>query len=583
MMPLVSIIMPTYNCGHFIARSIDSVLAQTFQDWELLIIDDCSTDNTKEVVRQYTKDNPRIIYRCLEHNSGSAVARNTALKMAQGRYIAFLDSDDLWLPNKLAHQLRFMQENNYGFTYHEYTEIDEFDKPLNRYISGISHITPFHMYACCWPGCLSVMYDTHVVGCIQIEPIRKNNDSAIWLKAVHYTDCYLLKENLAQYRRRKGSITPASKWQKTRWTYRLFRDAEHKSIVVSLFWTLMNIIENNYKKIFYVYSVPYTAHLLSKPTETINNMVSVICPCLNEAKRIDTCLHSILRQDYDRSKLEVLFVDGMSTDSTREIIMRNTEQYPFVHLLDNPRHTAPFAMNIGIQAAQGEYIIRMDAHSVYPDNYISTLIRYLQTLPNAQNVGALCRTLPANRSKMAQAIAITSSHRFGVGNSHFRTGIDTISVVDTVPFGCWRKEWLIQIGGFDEELTRNQDDELNARTIQHGGSIYLIPDVAVDYYARENLSKTWNMFYQYGLFKPLVNKKLHRPATLRQFVPPLFVLFCWTVLPIYACILICFALWYHNIALLLTFPAVHFSYGIGYWCGICKLLTHNSLQVTINH
>lgn len=247
---LVSIISPTYNCGRFIAKTIESVLAQTYQNWELLIVDDCSTDNTKEVVARYA--DPRIKYHCLEHNSGAAVARNTALKMAKGRWIAFLDSDDLWLPEKLEKQIRFMTDNGYAFSYHEYTEIDESGRELGVYVSGKKHVGKFDMFACCWPGCLAVMYDADNVGLIQIENVKKNNDTAMWLKAIKKADCYLLKENLARYRRRKGSITPPDIKTKIKWHYTLFRQAERMNPVASTFWMLVNIFGNTYKKIFYV-------------------------------------------------------------------------------------------------------------------------------------------------------------------------------------------------------------------------------------------------------------------------------------------------------------------------------------------
>lgn len=249
-MELVSIIMPTYNCGRFIAESIQSVLAQTYTNWELIIVDDCSTDNTAEVVASF-KDK-RIHYLQNEQNEGAALTRNKALRAAQGRYIAFLDSDDLWLPTKLEHQIAFMEQNNYAFTYHEYTEIDENSKPLGIYVSGKKHVRPFDMYACCWPGCLSVLYDAKVVGSIQIPDIRKNNDSAMWLQAIRKADCYLLSENLAKYRRRTGSITPTSIWKKIGWHYILFRQGAGMNPIAAAFWMSMNIVGNSYKKIKYV-------------------------------------------------------------------------------------------------------------------------------------------------------------------------------------------------------------------------------------------------------------------------------------------------------------------------------------------
>lgn len=249
-MELVSIIMPTYNCGRFIRESISSVLAQTYTAWELLIVDDCSTDNTAELLAAYKDE--RIHYMRNEQNLGAALTRNRALREAKGRYIAFLDADDLWLPDKLERQIAFMEQNSYAFTYHEYTEIDEESKPLGVYVSGKSHVRPVDMKACCWPGCLTVMYDTSIVGLIQIPDIKKNNDSAIWLQVIQKSDCYLLPENLAQYRRRTDSITPTNVWYKIAWHYILFRQGTGMNPIASAFWTGINIIGNSYKKIRYV-------------------------------------------------------------------------------------------------------------------------------------------------------------------------------------------------------------------------------------------------------------------------------------------------------------------------------------------
>lgn len=251
---LVSIITPTYNCGRFIEETIRSVQAQTYTHWEMLIVDDCSTDNTAEVLQPLLAADTRLHYHRLDVSSGAAVARNTALRMAQGRYIAFLDSDDIWLPDKLAHQLQYMQENGYAFTYHEYDEIDEESRPTGLHVSGKKHVGRWDMMSCCWPGCLSVVYDAEVIGCLQIAPIRKNNDTALWLQAIQKADCYLLPENLARYRRRKGSITPTRSIDKVHWVYRLFREAQHLSAPLAAFWTGMNIICSIIKKQFYTHN-----------------------------------------------------------------------------------------------------------------------------------------------------------------------------------------------------------------------------------------------------------------------------------------------------------------------------------------
>ena len=249
---LVSIVTPTYNCSKFIVETIKSVQSQTYENWEMLIVDDCSTDNTKDVIDDYLKKDNRIKYYCLDKNSGAAAARNAALQMAKGRWIAFLDSDDLWSDNKLERQIQFMEENAYAFSYHEYSEIDEDGKSLDVVVSGKKHIGIFDMFACCWPGCLSVMYDASNIGLIQIENIKKNNDTALWLKVIKKAKCHLLKENLAKYRRRRGSITPTDIKTKIKWHYTLFRQAEKMNPFMASLWMCMNIIGNSYKKLFYI-------------------------------------------------------------------------------------------------------------------------------------------------------------------------------------------------------------------------------------------------------------------------------------------------------------------------------------------
>lgn len=247
---LVSIITPTYNCGKYIGETIKSVLAQTYTNWEMLIIDDCSTDNTREIVANF-KD-LRIKYYCLDNNSGAAICRNTALKMARGRWIAFLDSDDVWLPRKLDQQIKFMIDNNYYFTYHDYSEIDESGNVQRGYITGPNHIGKLKMLSYCWPGCLTVMYDRIKVGLIQIEPIKKNNDYALWLKIIRRVDCHLLNERLAFYRKRQGSISNHSYRSLIRWHYKLFNFAEKYTPLVSVALTINNLFWGILKKIIYV-------------------------------------------------------------------------------------------------------------------------------------------------------------------------------------------------------------------------------------------------------------------------------------------------------------------------------------------
>lgn len=249
---IVSIIMPTYKCGRFISESIKSVQAQTYQKWELIVVDDCSKDGTVGQVLEMIKNDNRISIYQNNYNSGAAVSRNTALRYAKGRWIAFLDSDDLWTPDKLEKQIRFMEENGYAFSYHEYVEIDEEDKELGVYVSGKEHVGKCDMFSCCWPGCLSVMYDAEKIGLIQINDIKKNNDTAMWLKVIKKADCYLLKECLGKYRRRANSITPKPIWQRIWAHYPLFRVAEEMNPIAATFWVIINVFGNAYKKFRYV-------------------------------------------------------------------------------------------------------------------------------------------------------------------------------------------------------------------------------------------------------------------------------------------------------------------------------------------
>ena len=252
MSDLVSIIMPSYNTGRFIQETIRSVLAQTYPHWELIIVDDCSTDNTDELVRPFLADN-RIRYIKNEKNSGAAVSRNRALQEAKGKWIAFLDSDDLWMPEKLVQQITFMEQNGCHFSYTNYCEIDEGSQPLGRTVTGPKRITKTGMYNYCWPGCLTVMYDAEQIGLIQISDIKKNNDYAMWLKVCKKADCLLLDETLAQYRKRTGSISNHSYTKLIKWHYKLFRDAEGMNPVASAVYTVRNLTFGVYKKMRYIH------------------------------------------------------------------------------------------------------------------------------------------------------------------------------------------------------------------------------------------------------------------------------------------------------------------------------------------
>lgn len=332
--------------------------------------------------------------------------------------------------------------------------------------------------------------------------------------------------------------------------------------------------------------------------------VSVIIPCRNEEAYIGACLDSLLQQDFGLENMEVFVVDGLSTDATRERVAKYQIQHTNIHLLNNEPQTVPYALNKGIEQSQGHFIVRIDVHCIYPPDYISQLLHWQQQL-SADNVGAVIDTVPGNQTVQARAIATACSHPLGVGNSLFRTGTTEVKEVDTVPFGCYQREVFNRIGLFDEELTRNQDDEFNARLIRNGGKIFLIPSIVVRYFARTTLGHLWTMYYQYGLFKPLVAKKLGKPATLRQLAPLILVLgliaglllgflfgkWFWLVFvgSLFGYMAIVFAvsaqlafgmtaqesgsnelsLWAYLSA---AFTCLHFAYGIGYLRGLLRLL-----------
>lgn len=247
----VSIIMPSYNTASYIAETVQSVISQTYQNWELIIVDDCSTDDTGAVLQPFLADE-RIRYFKNEKNSGAAVSRNRALREAKGKWIAFLDSDDLWMPEKLEKQIAFMEENGYHFSYTDYVEIDETSKPNGKRVTGPKKITRAGMFNYCWPGCLTVMYNSEAVGLVQIADIKKNNDYAMWLKVCKKADCYLLDEPLAKYRKRTGSISNHGYMKLVKWHYRLFRFAEKENAVLSTVNTARNMVFGLYKKIKYI-------------------------------------------------------------------------------------------------------------------------------------------------------------------------------------------------------------------------------------------------------------------------------------------------------------------------------------------
>ncbi len=232
---MVSVIMPTYNCGKFITETLDSIRAQTYDNWEVVIVDDCSTDNTKQIVEQYISRDKRIRYFCFEENSGAAAARTEAMKQAEGEYIAFCDSDDLWMPDKLEKQLKFMQDNEYAFSCTAYEQIDEDGKPLNRIIKVVPKTDYNRLLFDCPVGNSTVMYSVKKMGKFEVPNIRKRNDDALWLKMLK-KEKYIwgMPDVLMQYRIRKNSIS-SNKFKVIKYHWILYREIEHLGVLRSVF------------------------------------------------------------------------------------------------------------------------------------------------------------------------------------------------------------------------------------------------------------------------------------------------------------------------------------------------------------
>ncbi len=257
-------------------------------------------------------------------------------------------------------------------------------------------------------------------------------------------------------------------------------------------------------------------------------MLSVIVPIYNEEKYIVKCIETILAQDYPKDDLEVVFVDGMSTDRTREIVLEYVEEYDFIRLLENPKRIAPCAMNIGIRATIGEYVMRLDGHALYPTNYFSSIVQWHKKRPEIDNVGGICVTDVVNRNKESMSIAKVMSDKFGVGNSKFRTGVQDVECleVDTVPFGCYKRGVFKKIGLYNEDLVRCQDIELNKRLKRAGGRILIVPSIYCTYIPRDNFSDFYRnrYFTGYWVVKMGFVTGTLKNSGVRHFVPAIFVM-----------------------------------------------------------
>ncbi|MDD3598362.1 glycosyltransferase family 2 protein, partial [Sulfuricurvum sp.] len=270
--------------------------------------------------------------------------------------------------------------------------------------------------------------------------------------------------------------------------------------------------------------------------------ISVIIPCRNEERYISRCLESIFQTSYPVERMEILIVDGASEDKTSEIIKTYIHAYPFIKLLTNPKKITPVALNIAIAASKGDYIIRLDAHTYYPPDYFSQLIGESMRL-NAENVGCIWITDVLHKTPVSISIRNVLRDPLGVGNALFRIGITETMQVDTVPFGCFRRDVFTKYGLFDERLVRNQDIEFNKRIVRGGGTIYLIAGLSCIYYARESYRELASNNYQNGYWNILTPyyTGTFSSLSLRHFVPLVFVLSL--ILPILLSMLYPFLLW----------------------------------------
>lgn len=312
-------------------------------------------------------------------------------------------------------------------------------------------------------------------------------------------------------------------------------------------------------------------------------------PVYNEARFIERSLGAVLQQDYAPDRMEVIVVDGMSTDGTRRIVTSLQSRYPGLRLIDNPRGIVASGLNIGILQAQGEIIVRVDGHCEIATDYVSKCVQHL-VQDDVDGVGGPIDTV--GETSWARVIALAMSSRFGVGGSAFRTIKDRRMLVDTVAFPAYTKQVIERAGLFDEELVRNQDDEYNYRLRKLGGRLLLAPDVRSRYYSRSSLQSLWSQYLQYGYWKVRVMQKHPRQMSLRQFVPPLFVCSLLIALAVasfsgvgkwmFGAISVCYlsasfmisaqiaTTGFSILALPATFGALHIAYGLGFLAGLVR-------------
>lgn len=267
---LVSIIMPNYNSEKYLGNTINSILRQTYQNWELLFVDDCSTDNSLTLVRSFEDERIRILQN--KTNSGAAISRNYALRMARGKWIAFLDSDDLWTPEKLEKQIAFMVENSYDFTYTHYRVCD--NGKWEKFIRiSPPKVTRRKLYNYNYIATATVVYNSERIGLLQIPNVKKRNDYALWLVALKKCDAYLYPAVMSYYIRHTGSLSTVPIRRLVKYHYQVFRKVLGHNVFLSVLMVLNNLFHGFIKKNFYKQKVRDCTNQICESNENFKEAI----------------------------------------------------------------------------------------------------------------------------------------------------------------------------------------------------------------------------------------------------------------------------------------------------------------------
>jgi succinoglycan biosynthesis protein ExoA len=322
-------------------------------------------------------------------------------------------------------------------------------------------------------------------------------------------------------------------------------------------------------------------------------IVTVIIPCRNESDYIEDSVTSILNQKDLPGEIEIIVVDGFSDDGTKEILAELQMDFPNLKVIDNPKRTTPFALNLGIKEANGEFICIMGAHSEYADDYLSTSLILMEKYPEASCVGG--PIISEGKNDFGKAVARAMSSSIGVGNAKHRFP-DYEGFAEMACFPVFRKEVFIQIGLYDESLIKNQDDEFCSRLTRMGGKVFISPTVKSVYYVKDTPSKLFRQYFYYGLYKPLALNKVKSKIIIRHLVPFIFVIYLLSlplayVFPLWLLPIVLYLLiigWNaisstlnlkSKFYLVIVYPLIHMAYGVGFIFGLLKLVKYKLFSI----